>query len=96
MAQRQLAIALAAAVLAAGALASPSARAEVCVVADPTRTPLNVRDTPGGPVIGTLEDGVTVEVLEVAVDGRGQPWALVRPPGATQIYGWVFRRYLRC
>lgn len=75
---------------------TPAAAAEVCVVSDPTSTPLNVRDWPEGPVIGTLRDGVAVEIMEIAHDSKGRPWARVRPPGATQIYGWVYRRYLNC
>ena len=48
------------------ALATP-ARAEMCRIADPTGTPLNVRDAPGGAVINRLKNGR--KVFKDAIDG---------------------------
>lgn len=88
---------LAAAVLCASLAWAGSALAgPVCAVADPTGTPLNVRSGPNGAVEGTLENGVPVEIIDRALDRRGRAWVLIRPPGATQVYGWVFATYLAC
>lgn len=46
--------------------------------------PLNVRDAPGGKVVGTLPDGVTVE-------GEAHAWRRVQGAGAA---GWVADEYL--
>lgn len=76
--------------------AAPAKAQAVWFVADPTDTPLNVRESPRGPIIGTLQDGVLVEIIEYTRDGRGNPWVLIRPPGMTQIYGWVYSNYIDC
>jgi hypothetical protein len=36
----------------------------LCRVVDPTTTPLNVRTTPNGRIVGTLENGAMVSVLD--------------------------------
>ncbi|MEM6761912.1 MAG: SH3 domain-containing protein [Pseudomonadota bacterium] len=78
------------------AVATPSSAATFCSVNDPTGTPLNVRSAPQGTVQGTLQNGVEVEIIATARDNRGRPWVRVKPPGATQVYGWLFRDYLWC
>ena len=40
-----------------------------CNVADPTGTPLNVRSSPNGPIMGALHNGVTVHVNDLVVHG---------------------------
>ena len=35
-----------------------------CKVTDPTGTPLNVRDSPNGKIVGTLANGVLVAIVE--------------------------------
>ena len=64
-----------------------------CVVADPTGTPLNVRGTPNGAVLGALHNDTRVIVAETRLAG-GQKWARVVPEIGKQ--GWVFRNYLNC
>ena len=80
-------------------LATP-ARAEMCRIADPTGTPLNVRATPGGEVINRLKNGR--KVFKDGIDGwddEGNPkWAHVvgEYKGEWRDWGWVFLGYLDC
>jgi hypothetical protein len=68
----------------------------VCTVADPTGTPLNVRATPAGQVLPeVLYSGTEVIVYQTSRDARGKAWLLVGKPGGNP-YGWVFRDYIRC
>lgn len=60
-----------------------------CVVADPTGTPLAVRDSPRGKKTSTLINGTVVEIQETAPDNRGLPWARIRR-------GWVYANFLSC
>ncbi|MCB1472005.1 MAG: hypothetical protein KDJ68_03745 [Rhodobiaceae bacterium] len=81
------------------AFAAP-ARAEMCRIADPTGTPLNVRATPGGDVVNRLKNGR--KVFKDAIDGwddEGNPkWAHVvgEYKGQWRDWGWVFINYLDC
>jgi uncharacterized protein YgiM (DUF1202 family) len=76
------------------ALAAPGdARAnEVCTVADPSGTPLNVRSQPklDGSILGALNNDTSVVVKE----RRGQ-WASIVPESAGKS-GWVWAEYLSC
>jgi Bacterial SH3 domain len=76
------------------ALAAPGdARAnEVCTVADPSGTPLNVRSQPkpNGSILGALNNDTSVVVKE----RRGQ-WASIVPDSAGKS-GWVWAEYLSC
>ncbi len=86
---RGLALGLACAALsAAGALAQTGG----CRVADPSGTPLNVRDGPNGRITGTLPNGLPVRILS----GEGQTWARIGDGASGRPIGWVFRRYLAC
>ena len=68
----------------------------VCTVADPTGTPLNVRATPAGQLLPeVLYNGAEVIVYETSRDPRGKAWLLVGKPGGNP-HGWVFRDYIRC
>src|SRR5262249_10911663 len=74
-------------------LALASARAnEVCTVADPSGTPLNVRSQPkpNGSILGALNNDTSVVVKE----RRGQ-WASIVPESAGKS-GWVWAEYLSC
>src|SRR5215831_6194374 len=74
-------------------LALASARAnEVCTVADPSGTPLNVRSQPkrNGSILGALNNDTSVVVKE----RRGQ-WASIVPESAGKP-GWVWAEYLSC
>jgi hypothetical protein len=66
---------------------------EGCRVADPSGTPLNVRSAPrsGGNILGALNNGTVIKVLEVRGD-----WARVRPHNGPGKAGWVYAKYLDC
>jgi hypothetical protein len=74
-----------------GAVALTSDR---CKVTDPTGTPLNVRD-PNMNIIGTIQNGRTVQFLQDGSDRDGKPWAYVGAPGGRPI-GWVYREFISC
>ncbi|MCC0041424.1 MAG: hypothetical protein H6880_04570 [Rhodobiaceae bacterium] len=78
------------------------ARAEMCRIADPTDTSLNVRDTPGGKVINKLRNGRKVFIDTVSWDAFNDDgsfkWVHVTGEykGQWRDWGWVFRRHLDC
>ncbi|WP_210246657.1 SH3 domain-containing protein [Rhizobium sp. RU20A] len=65
----------------------------VCLVADPSGTPLNVRSRPNGDIVATLDNGVRVLPFSQRMD-RGKLWMRVEVPGG--LTGWVFASYLDC
>jgi gag-polyprotein putative aspartyl protease/PAN domain len=69
-------------------------KASVCIVADPTGTPLNVRAMPAGQRLSVLYNGETVSLHQTSNSG-GQAWALVGKLGGRPL-GWVFRDYINC
>jgi hypothetical protein len=68
---------------------SSAAMSETCTVADPTGTPLNVRRSPNGQIVGALSNGVPVSIRE-----RRGDWVSVAP--STGRSGWVAQKYLDC
>jgi hypothetical protein len=66
-----------------------------CLVADPTGTPLNVRKTPDGTILGTLPNGLPVTVLDMT-SYRGQAWAQIGRTAGHSPIGWVFHKFLDC
>jgi hypothetical protein len=88
---RNIALVLAAALLLV--LFTEIARAEVCVVADPTGTPLNVRERPSqrAPIIGALNNEITV----LTKMSRGA-WVYTVPHEAPGKPGWVWRKFIDC
>jgi hypothetical protein len=79
-------------------MASPAMAQQRCIVTDPTDTPLNVRRTPGGPIVGTYDNGTILRVTRTERDGQGRDWSLVGRIEGDQIVvtGWVFSRFLSC
>lgn len=67
-----------------------------CRVLDPTGTPLNVRTSPNGRIVGNLPNGLLVSILDTDTDGRGRPWALVARYDNGRRIGWVFREFIAC
>ena len=61
-------------------------------VADPTGTPLNVRNRPNGTILGVLHNDTRVIVTDSTV-ASGKVWSKVVPVEAGKA-GWVFRNYL--
>lgn len=82
--------------VAAGLLSASAAVAAECRVTDPTDTPLNVRTSPNGRIVGTLVNGQRVTVLD-RVQSGGKAWVYVgdRELGDQPI-GWVFREFVSC
>ena len=66
-----------------------------CLVADPTGTPLNVRKTPNGAILGTLPNGLPVTVLDIT-SYRGQTWAHIGRTADHSPFGWVSHDFLDC
>jgi hypothetical protein len=71
---------------------------QVCKVADPTGTPLNVRETPNGRVINALRQNREVSIIQIDFDNKAQSWALVGGyyQGKYRVWGWVFREFINC
>jgi uncharacterized protein YraI len=67
----------------------PANAARVCKVADPTGSPLNIRATPGGRVVGTIRNGRTVSISGSATDSQGRSWVFIGR-------GWVLREFVAC
>lgn len=67
----------------------------VCVVADPTRTPLNIRTQPNGEIVGTVRNGTRLRVSATRTV-NGKQWAMVGREPADNAIGWVFDSYMKC
>jgi hypothetical protein len=67
-----------------------------CRVNDPTGTPLNVRTTPNGNTVGTLNNGDLVSVLDRASDRKGKRWVYVGNNENNKPIGWVYREFITC
>ena len=67
-----------------------------CLVMDPTGTPLNVRATPNGQIVGTLNNGYQVTVLDRTSDRRGKSWVYVGNYENNKPIGWVAREFIAC
>lgn len=77
----------------AALLKNAPASGSKCKTADPTSTPLNLRDNEGK-IIGALTNGLIVSVIKIRQDNRGSPWALISTQDGKK--GWVYREYLSC
>lgn len=64
-----------------------------CTIADPTGTPLNIRDAPNGRVVMTLSNGTRVKRAGERNLG-GKRWSLVANEAGA--LGWAFSAYLDC
>jgi hypothetical protein len=79
----------------ATSLIAATAHAE-CVVADPTPTPLNVRTAPNGRIIGTLDNGQSVDIIDHTTDAQAREWVYVSDRETDKPLGWVFREFIVC
>ena len=70
-------------------LTAPAVAQAVCIVTDPTGTPLNIRTAPNGEIIGTLRNGAAVTIQSTAYDRSGRLWANIGT-------GWVYREFISC
>jgi Bacterial SH3 domain/PAN domain len=76
-------------------LAADASAQSRCLVADPTGTPLNVRTSPDGAILGTLPNDLPVTVLDTT-SYRGKAWAHIGRTANNSPIGWVFHDYLDC
>lgn len=79
-----------------GCTGAIEADTRVCVVKDPTGTPLNLRLPAAGDIVGSFRNGSKVMVYE-RKDVNGKGWARVakvRDNGKP--IGWVFDAYMKC
>lgn len=85
-------------IVASGATGAVAQAPRRCLVNDPSTTPLNLRASPMGAILGTLENRQTVELVEQTVDSRGRSWARVTVTGGpgSGRQGWVFREFIAC
>ena len=72
--------------------------AQMCVVNDPTGTPLNVRTTPNGRIMTSLVNGTKVFIQRISYDNLDRPWVLISvyQRSGYRTLGWVFRPFLSC
>ena len=67
-----------------------------CKVSDPTGTPLNVRESPNGKIVGTLANGSLVAILASQNAANGKPWVKIVDHTTKKPIGWVFREFVSC
>ena len=65
-----------------------------CVVADPTGTPLNIRTSPNGKIVGKIANGERIRISDQTTE-NGKEWAYISNAASRPI-GWVFRKFLAC
>jgi hypothetical protein len=78
------------------AAVAPPGLGRVCIVQDPTGTPLNVRLQPQGTIMRHIANGVSVRVARSSYDAKGQEWSYIVDYENGEGIGWVIRRHLRC
>lgn len=66
----------------------------ICLVADPTGTPLNIRTSPNGKIIGKIANGERIRISDQTTE-NGKEWAYISNT-ASRPMGWVFRKFLAC
>jgi hypothetical protein len=69
---------------------------ERCKVTDPTGTPLNIRKSPNGQIVGTLANGSLVAIVEHKDAANWKPWVKVVDAMTKKPIGWVFREFVSC
>jgi hypothetical protein len=72
----------------------PDRDRNTCVVADPTGSPLNIRTSPNGKVVGKIGNGERIRISDQTVE-NGKEWAYISN-AASRPMGWVFRKFLEC
>jgi hypothetical protein len=88
------------ALLATTGIALACGGAPICTVDDPTGTPLNIRLSPNGPVVGSAKNGTELAFIEHR-EMEGKLWALVERFEEGELAAdfegaWVFGAYLDC
>jgi hypothetical protein len=78
------------------AIATAQADETKCRVMDPTGSPLNVRTSPHGRIIGNLPNDMLVAVVDRTVDRTGKPWVYISKFSDGKPIGWVYRKFISC
>jgi hypothetical protein len=73
-----------------------AAEGDRCKVTDPTGTPLNVRESPTGKIVGTLANGALVAIVEAKDAANCKPWVKIVDATTKRPIGWVFREFVSC
>jgi hypothetical protein len=75
-----------------------TAKAEQCKVTDPTGTPLNLRASPNGRIVGKVRNGTIVYIERSSTDDNGRAWAKIGTYRRSKyvILGWVYREFISC
>ena len=76
------------------AVGGPDQDRNSCVVADPTGTPLNIRTSPNGKIVGKIANGERIRISDQTTED-GKQWAYISN-AASRPMGWVFRKFLVC
>jgi len=95
---RKTIIVTAGALLSLAAAAPAHAATAVCVVADPTGTPLNIRIQPNGDTVARVRNGEKLLVFfeGTKTNSRGRVWYEVAMSTSAAPDGYVFAEYVRC
>jgi hypothetical protein len=67
-----------------------------CRVMDPTGTPLNVRTSPDGRIVGNLPNDMLVTITDHAIDRTGKSWVYISKFSDGKPVGWVFQEFISC
>jgi hypothetical protein len=69
---------------------------DTCFVADPTSSPLNVRNRPNGRIVGKIANGSEVVIKTIKKDRKGKAWAKIVQQNSESSSGYVILKYLQC
>ena len=67
-----------------------------CKVADGSGTPLNVRASVNGKIVGKLKNGTIVYIIDESGDARDQSWSRIKLTLKGKAKGWVLTGLLDC
>lgn len=67
-----------------------------CRVSDLTGTPLNIRTSPNGKILKTIQNGIHVTIVDTVKDPQGRDWSYLKSDESDMNLGWVFKQYLTC
>jgi hypothetical protein len=79
-----------------GASVANAALGDRCEVTNPDGTPLNVRSTSQGIVVGTIPNGMKVTIMNEDKADDGREWVWLYSQNGMQPLGWVPRDTLTC
>lgn len=72
---------------------APTGSYDNCVVTGNNSTPLRVRSSPGGGIIGSLKVGADIQAYDLVQDRNGENWTKIKFQGGT---GYVSTQFISC